>query len=321
VEVNVAEARSFLSIVIASMVLVTPGCRRAEAPPASLREMFGPVVGSEVIAGRADSEDFGRLWLLTGDRTLVTIDIDRAGVTRHPVRVPASDVCWGLARLRDGSLWTLKGRAIVAQISEEGEVLRELPLDAPQFGLFADADRLLYQPANFDPPAPILFAAVPGAAPRTAWSSIRSRPYRLARASVAALNMITCGVGRRGERPCWFPDEAAVSLVDGRGTTRRVPLDGIPVVGPELLLTSDNPPRPVRDAYVDEEGTIWILASGTPPAPADDRAGGWIVARFAPDGTPIASRRLPHPARLIVRAEPGRALLLTSGGTIAEVRP
>ena len=70
--------------------------------------------------------------------------------------------------------------------------------------------------------------------------------------------MLSCGVGRRGERPCWFPDEAAVALLDREGRIRRVRLDGLEVVRPEVLLTSDNPARPVRDAYVDAAGTIWI---------------------------------------------------------------
>ena len=300
--------------------LVAFGCRAEDAAPAAMRDVFGPAVGPEVIGGRADSEDAARVWLLAGDRTLVAIDLDRASFSRTPIRVPATSVCWGLARLADGSLWTLKGRREVAQILETGDLVRAMPLAAPHFGLFADGDRLLYQPAEFEFPAPVLFASAPGDAARVPWSAIKSRPFKLARASVAALNMIACGVGRRGERPCWFPDEAALFLVDAAGATRRVTLAGLDVVSPEVLLTSDNPARPIRDAYVDSGGTIWILGSGAPPG-VDERPGGWILARYGSDGTPIATQRLPAPARLILRADPARALLLTASGMVSEVRP
>lgn len=313
--------RTVLVTLICSVGVAALSCRRADAPAVQVRPLFGPVMGSEVIAGRADAEDGQRIWVLAGDRSLVRIDLDRASFSRSAIRVPATDVCWGLARLDDGSLWTLKGRQVVAQITEAGDVVREWPLDAPHFGLFGDHDRLLYQPANFEPPAPVLFASAPGDRARKPWSAIESRPYKLARASVAALNMISCGVGRRGERPCWFPDEAAVSLVDVNGVTRRVALPGHDTVSPEVLLTSDNPARPVRDAYVDAGGTIWILGSGAPATAIDERPGGWILARYSTDGMPIGMHRLSEPARLIVRAEPGRAVLLTGSGTIAEVRP
>ena len=38
--------------------------------------------------------------------------------------------------------------------------------------------------------------------------------------------------------------------------------------------------RPVRDAYVDASGTIWILSSGAPPEHAPDLPGGWVLARY-----------------------------------------
>lgn len=313
--------KPIVAVLVCSTAFGSPGCRRVDAPPVPLRPLFGPVIGPEIIAGRTDEDDGRRVWLLAGDHTLVTIDIEKATFSRRAIDVAGADVCWGLARLRDGSLWTLKGRRVVAQITETGEVVRELPLEAPQFGLFADDERLLYQPADFEPPAPVLFASAPGDATRTPWGALQSRPYKLARASVAALNMISCGVGRRGERPCWFPDEPAVSLIDTVGSTRRVVLPGLDVVSPEVLLTSDNPARPIRDAYVDADGTIWILGSGAAATPADDRPGGWILARYSPEGALMAIQRLTEPARLIVRAGPGRALLLTGGGMIAEVRP
>jgi hypothetical protein len=55
----------------------------------------------------------------------------------------------------------------------------------------------------------------------------------------------------------------------------------VEVVPPEVLLTADNPARPVRDAYVDDTGTIWVLSSGRPLAGAEDQPGGWILARYS----------------------------------------
>ena len=55
-------------------------------------------------------------------------------------------------------------------------------------------------------------------------------------------------------------------------------------VAPEVLLTSDNPARPVRDAYIDAAGTIWVLSTGAPPSPAPDVPGGWVLARYGSGG-------------------------------------
>src|SRR5262249_54502977 len=136
---------------------------------------------------------------------------------------------------------------------------------------------------------------------------------------VAALNMITCGPTHVAELPCWFPDEAAVALVEEDGTTRRVTLAGLDIVTPEALLTSDNPRRPVRDAYVDGAGMIWILSSGTPPPGAADVPGGWLLARYALDGAPRGVWRLSEAARLVLRGDPRFVILLMSTGLGGQV--
>ena len=168
----------------------------------------------------------------------------------------------------------------------------------------------------------IVRAGAPGDSHTLPWSEMKTRGFdRLARASAAALNMVACGGGALKERPCWFPDEAAVSIIDPAGTTRRVELPGLEAVAPEILLTSENPARPVRDAYLDRDGGLWVLSSGTAPPGRADRPGGWILARYGPGGKPLGLHRLAESARLILRAEPGRALLLTGAGMVAEVHP
>lgn len=297
----------------------------AARPPESLalRSLFGPAIGNEVIAGRAeDAEGRGAVVLLVGERVLVGIDVAAGTVTRQPLQLSADARCWGLARLRDGSLWTLKGRHALAQVVlATGGIEQEVPLAEAHFGLFGEGDRLLYQPADFVPPAPALFAGAPGDRQHVAWSALRTRSFALARASVAALNLVSCGTGPRAERPCWFPDEPALYLVDDAGNTRRIELPGLDRVAPEVLLTADNPARPVRDAYVDAVGTIWVLSTGASPSPAPDMPGGWVLARYGPRGEPMGVRRLSEPVRLILRAEPGRAYLLTGAGMVAEVIP
>lgn len=297
-------------------------CAARPPEPLPVRPLFGPAIGNDVIAGRAeDVEGRGPVVLLVGERVLVGIDVAARTVTRHPMQLPADTTCWGLARLRDGSLWTLKGRRAIAQVVESGRVEREVALADAHFGLFGEGDRLLFQPADFIPPAPALFAAAPDDSRRIAWSALRTRSFALARASVAALNLVSCGTGPRAERPCWFPDEPALYMVDESGGTRRIELPGLDRVAPEVLLTSDNPARPVRDAYVDASGTIWVLSSGAPPSPVFDVPGGWVLARYGPRGEPMGMRRLSEPVRLILRAGSGRAYLLTGAGMVAEVTP
>jgi hypothetical protein len=132
--------------------------------------------------------------------------------------------------------------------------------------------------------------------------------------------MIACGTSLTKERPCWFPDEAALFLVDVDGHTRRLPLVGLHVVSPETLLTSENPARPVRDVYVSATGDLWVLSSGIAPAGQEDTPGGWVLARYGPQGEPRGQSRLAEPARLILRAGGEHMLLLLSSGQVGEVR-
>ena len=273
-----------------------------------------------MIAGRAD--DGEAVWLLVGGAELVHVNLATRRVRRVSLKLPAGEHCWGLARLQDGTLWTLRGRRAVIQIDAEGAIVRETPLAEPHLGLFGIADRLVYQQASFTPPGPALRAGAPGAAGTTPWSDMTTRTFdRIARAPAAALNMVGCGGSAGEEHPCWFPDEAAVSLIGAAGGTRRLALRGLDPVTPEVLLTAENPPRPVRDAYVDADGGIWVLSSGEPPPGAAGQPGGWILARYGPRGALIDVRRLAGSARLILRAGAGRGVLLTGAGMVAEVIP
>src|SRR5262245_11331506 len=292
---------------------------QAPAEPAEKRVVarFGPVLGAEVIGGRADDGD--QVLVLAGGVDLVRVDLASRRVTRTKLGVTQGEECWSLARLSEGSLWTLRGRRTLARIAPDGSIAHEEALAEPHVGLFGVGERLVFQRADFTPPAPALLAGAPAGA-RSAWSTIETRVFpTLARASVAALNMITCGATRAAERACWFPDEAALFMVSGEGITRRVALDGLDVVGPETLLTSDNPARPVRDAYVDAAGAIWVLSSGKAPPGAADVPGGWILARYGSSGTLERRARLSEAVRLILQADARAVVVLASNGTVAEI--
>lgn len=288
--------------------------------PASLavRRTFGPVISAEVIAGRTQSGD--ETLLLAGGLDIVRIDVAARRSARTSLGLGPGESCWGLARLSNGQVWTLKGRHAVVRLDDAGRIVEEVALSAPHFGLFAAGDRLVYQEAVFTPPGPALVIDSTGGQRRPPWSGITTRTFeRLARASVAALNMVSCGTTRTNQRACWFPDEAAVFLVDSEGGTKRVDLAGLDVVPPETLLTSDNPARPVRDAYVDAVGDIWVLSTGTTPAGANDTPGGWILARYGADGAAKGQSRLAEAARVILRVDAGRITLLLSSGYVGEV--
>jgi hypothetical protein len=141
----------------------------------------------------------------------------------------------------------------------------------------------------------------------------------IARAQLSALNMVACGSSERAERPCWFPYEAVVSLIDPRGATRRMALSGLVEVAPEVLLAAENPARPVRDVFVDRRGRLWVLSSGVAPPDAVG-PGGWILARYAADGAAQGQVRLAEPVRLILRADDDRVIVLAGSGQVSEVK-
>jgi hypothetical protein len=309
---TVAISVSLLTMVVGSCE-AAPDARRPSLAP--LTRLFGPVISQQVIAGR---EEEPNLVMLLTDRRIVRVDLDEQRAWSTAIQVDAGERCWGLARLTDGSLWTLKGRNAAVRIEPDGRVSRVIPLSEPHAGLFAVGDRLVYQRAVATAPEPALRAATPGG-DQTTWSGLRVRSFPgLDRAQASALSLVACGLTRVPERACWFPDEAAVALVAPDGQTRRLELPGLTAVAPEVLLTAENPPRPVRDAYVDDRRRIWVLSSGE-PRDGSAEPGGWILARYGPDGAPDGQARLAEPARLILRVETRRVIVLAGSGHVSEI--
>jgi hypothetical protein len=305
--------------IVAVLVLCAASCRHSRTLVVPDR-LFGPVIENEIIAGRVDDGEGKPVLVLAAERTLVAIDVQHRTSSRRALALADASSCWGLARLSDGTLWTIRDWKTLRQISASGDTLREYSLDGAQAALFSAGDRLLFQRAEFVAPDQALVAGKPGQSKRDPWSTLQTRPYKLARTSVAALNLVTCGPTRAEERACWFPDDPALALIDAGGRTRRVELAGIPHVAPEVLLTSDNPARPVRDAFVDRTGSVWIISAGTPVDGAPQPPGGWLLAHFAPSGAPLARYQLTEPARLILDVDTHHAVLLLGSGYVAEVR-
>lgn len=307
-------------VVIVVLAAEASACSRAAAQSVMLEPLFKSAVPNDTISGRAAVDD-GRVLLMSGGTALAMLDLANRTGTLVPLRIPEPR-CWGLARLSDGSMWTLQNRRSLIELKPDGTSDRTISLDRAHLGVFASGDQLILQPAAMEADVPALRARRVDAAEHTPWGDIKTRAFPgLHQGAMMALNMVSCGIGLREELPCWFPDEPTVFMVAHDGRTRRIPLAGLPRVIPEVLLTSEAPPRPIRDGYVDPSGTIWILSSGNRARPSGSAAGGVIVARFGPHGEPIDSRELAEPVRLILRAQGGRAVVLTSRGVVAELLP
>jgi hypothetical protein len=314
------KARQLLQAVACAALIGSGACRHQLVAPVSWAPRFGPVIGDELIVG--DVVSGSTVWLATGADALVRVDLDGRRSARLQLRpLGAGEHVWGLASDGMGAMWTLVGRTVLAQVSEQGEIVRRVTLGQPHVGLFGAHRELLYQVMNFHPPVEALTAGPPGGARRT-WGSMRTRSLPLARGAVAALNLVSCGSSQGALIPCWFPDQAAVTLTDLSGVSREVALDGLPVVAPEVLLAAENPRRPVRDAFVSASSDVWVLGSGEPPRKEDiERPGGWLLARYDADGRLLRRMQLPEPARVILSATRDTCLLLSWNGLVVEVRP
>lgn len=312
--------RFLIRSVVLSAALTMCGCARHADSAVSWAVRFGPVLGNELIVGHVVAERTA--WLATGGNALVRIDLDAAHHTRvslHPLS--QDEHVWGLASTGAGDMWTLAGRGTLAQLNEDGVVVRRIPLDEPHVGLFSAGRELVFQVMDFKPPAFALAAGPPGGATRRPWSSMQTRNLPFNRGAVAALNLVSCGTTAGALTPCWFPDQASLTLSDRSGASRGIALEGLPVVAPEVLLAADNPRRPIRDAFVTKSHAVWVLGSGEAPAGGDStRPGGWVVAKYDIEGRLFRRARLPEPARIVLGATDDECVLLAWDGRVVEVR-
>ncbi len=295
--------------------------RSTSASTQAWQVLFGPLLTNELIVGHVVLGSSA--WVMTSADALIRVNL----ATRTHVRtivgpLAAAEHVWGLAAGEGNELWTLVGRSVLARVAGDGRVVERVNLTDPHVGVFGAGKQLVYQVMSFTPPADALVTGRPGGAERVPWSRMRTRELPLARTAVAALNLVSCGSTATGTVPCWFPDQAAVTLTDPSGASREIALEGLPVVAPEVLLASENPRRPVRDAFVSETGAVWVLGSGEPPARDEPaRSGGWLLARYDPSGRIVSRTRLQEPARIILGVRNDRCLLLAWNGNVVEAQP
>jgi len=231
--------------------------RRHGGPALSWEVKFGPVLGNELIVGHAIA---GRTaWLAMGGDALIQVDLDSARFTRaalHPLH--EDEHVWGLARTTAGEMWTLIGRTTLAQIQDDGGIVRRIALDEPHVGVFGGGKELVFQVMNLHPPAAALEAGPPGGATRTLVERDANPGSPLYEGGGCCAQPRIVAVATAGAvMPCWFPDQPSLTLTDRSGASRDLTLDGWPVVAPELLLASDNPRRPIRDVLVTGANAVW----------------------------------------------------------------
>lgn len=309
---------------VTALAIVVAGCSRSGAIAApGWQPRFGPVIDEEIVVGRVAGRD--RVSLLTSKDTLVVIDLAQAKHARIPLqRLRPGEHPWGLASTgrKDDGFWTLTGREELAHISDEGVVDRRLPLNEPHVALYSGLGELVYQAVNMLPPADALAAGPPGAAPRKRWSDMRTRVFALQRVQAAVLNLVACGVSEHDVVPCWFSDQANVTLTSAGGTSTHAALEGIAAADPQALVEAQLPRRPIGDAWMSAAGDLWALTSGEPSRPdLADRRGSWTIGRYRADGTVLRRVPLDQPARLILRISGPVATLLAWDGRVVQVQP
>ena len=110
--------------------------------------------------------------------------------------------------------------------------------------------------------------------------------------------------------PCWFVDQAIVSISDGT-SAHEVRL-------PWLAQSDVNRGAPIRDIALMPDGSMWILPASSSTAPGGRRVSARL-SRVAPSGAERESVPLAPAARLIVRADASGCVLLTVNGTLLRV--
>ena len=308
-------------LLLFTIAVASAACAPVRQRPVAIVALFGPAVGRQAISGRAD-DPAGGIWLMVSGTSLVRIDLAAGRQSEVQLKARSGEQFWGLARMADGTFWTLSRQNMLTQIATDGTVVQEIGPRNAYLGIFSGGDRLVLQRARLPAGTPAMVTMMPGLADERPWSGMTVRAFeQFGLGAAAAMNLVSCGTSQRAEVPCWFPEEPALSLITADGTTRRLVLEGLPRVAPEVLIKATAPSRAIRDVFVERDGTIWVLAAGEPAVPTGNLPGGWMLARYGPKGQPIDRRALPEPVRAILRAGAGRAVVLTGAGMIAEVQP
>lgn len=297
-----------LQLLLALSVAATHMPGRAAAAALESRTVTGPgLVSDALIVGRAACG--ATAWLITDARQLVEISVAARAVTTYDIHgLRSDDRPWGLACTADGTLWSLASPHAVARLSRDGRVVERIECERPLVALFASRHRLVFQQLPVTIGAPLLmWSATKALSDARVWPGLIGRPGSAKTEPVQA-NLITCGIGFDGKLPCWFPDQATITLSD----TTTIAVHPVPLGGPGVDRT-----LPVWDVALASPADLWILL--TAERSFNGRRTGVRLVRDSRRGLPRRQIELGSPARLILSATETTCVLLGARGELMEV--
>jgi hypothetical protein len=297
---------------VVTIVVVVGSASLPGAPPMQQRVVSStPFVVEHVIVGRARCG--ASTWLLTDPPALVRVNVDRFSMVKTLVAgFNANEHPWGLACLANGELWTLADGRTLARMSTSGAVLERHKLPQARLNVFGVGDRLLLQQPPTQVGIPLLAAARTHDLTRSQpWPGPMALPQVTKKVDVAS-GLVSCGVGHDNSLPCWIASGSRITISDGTPAHTAV-------VQPAFAVDPTIDPRtPLQDVATAASSRVWILTSAV--ARESGRRVGGRLTRSNLRGERLASVDLQPRARLIVDATDNTALVLTTAGTLIEVR-
>jgi hypothetical protein len=289
-------------------VLIWPERARAMQVPHVRAVDLSPSVPPSPIIGRATC---GRtVWVLNRASQLIEIRPTSGSAIVHPVRgfQPGARP-WALACVTDGTLWTLETPHVLAHLASDGRVVERVQLRLPRTALFAAGDRVVFHQLPTVSAVPLLASSLPQKP-----FEVRSFAGLMGRAAgtpreLFMVNLVNCGIAAGAFLPCWFADEARMTISDGV-KTREVSIRTLPPAIADHAM-------PIWDAALVESGAVWALTSSAQTF--DGRRAGASLVRVDGRGVERTRIDLSPPARLIVSATDATCTVLTTRGDLTEI--
>lgn len=308
---------------VALAVWTMAACAPSSGPQAVTEPPVAIIAESDTIVGKAVTAPVVRL--LTASHQLYRLDLQRQQVVAvGRLEVDEGAQVWGLAETAGGSLWTLLGFRQLARVDDTGRLLEKIELANPALALYGWHDGLIVQEATLQSDVPVLLFVRPGSTDRWPFGNLQRRGFAT-RPETLAGNLVSCGSTAGDEIPCWFSHTLLVHRIGPDGVTRVSRAVGL---GLEPLAAGDGAfevdsqvvrPRPIRDAYIDDEGALWLLTMKPPSQAAEMRAVGEQLARYTAGGELARAIPLTEPARIILGFVRDQVLLLSVTGRFLAV--
>jgi hypothetical protein len=270
-------------------------------------------IGRPLIVGRAVCGS--ATWLLTDVPELFRLSLSGSSgptVSSVPLQGLQNDEKpWGLACLPDTELWTLTAHDVLARVDPSGKVAERVPLDHPRLGIFSAGTRLLLQQPPSGATRPLLAAGLPRRLSAfVPWPSPLSQPTPT-RAELLKANLVKCGIGADAYVPCWLATQETLTISDG--SRAHTTIQDLRFARSEAA----DDEVPIQDVALWGTKRVWVLAATR--TGLDGRRVGGRLTKSDRGGTAGVFVDLNPPARLIVRADDDRCVLLSSTGQLLEV--